>query len=219
MRAPFALNERFFAFYYPKLVGLAERAGQAERRHALLAEARGRTLEIGAGNGYNLEHYPSSVAELIVTEPSPFMIEHLRGRLESDPPPVGSWQLVQTGAEELPYPDASVDTVVGTYVHCTIPDPAKAIAEIGRVLKPGGRYLFMEHVRADGPVYGRVQDALEIPHRFIAAGCYPNRRTEALLERSGLQIEWLNHEDMPRAPMTVRPTIRGIAVKPEPQPT
>jgi ubiquinone/menaquinone biosynthesis C-methylase UbiE len=214
MPVPFALNERFFAWYYPILVGIAERAGQGARRHELLTASCGRTLEIGAGNGYNLEHYPATVDELVVTEPSPFMLEHLRARLESVAPPVGSWELVQTGAEELPFPDASFDTVVATFVHCTIPDPQQAIAEVARVLKPGGCYLFIEHVRSDGAVYGRVQDALVVPHRFIAAGCNPNRRTEVMLAESALDIEWLVHEDMPRAPMTVRPTIRGAAVKP-----
>ena len=214
MRVPFALNERFFAFYYPHLVGIAERAGQAARRRDLLAGARGRTLELGAGNGYNLDHYTAAVDELVVTEPSPFMLEHLRRRLEAAPPPVGSWQLVRTGAEELPYPDASFDTVTASFVHCTIPDPPRAIAEIARVLKPGGRYLFLEHVRADGPLYGRLQDALEAPHRFIAAGCYPNRPTERWLDESELQVELLTHEAMPRAPFTVRPTIRGVAVRP-----
>jgi len=213
MPVPFALNDRFFAWYYPHLVGISERAGQAERRRALLAEARGRTLEIGAGNGYNLPHYTAAVDHLVVSEPSPFMLEHLRERLEADAPQVGSWELVQTGAEELPFDDATLDTVTGSFVHCTIPDPPRALAEIARVLKPGGRYLFMEHVRSARPVHGRIQDVLERPHRFVAAGCYPNRPTERWLSESPLDIEWLNHEDMPRALMTVRPTIRGVAVK------
>lgn len=213
MRVPFALNDRFFAFYYPHLIGFSERAGQSETRRRLLEDARGRTVELGAGSGYNLPRYTDLVDELIVTEPSPFMLEHLRARLETDAPPVGSWRLEQTGAESLPFDDNSVDTVVATYVHCTIPDPPRAIAEIARVLRPGGRYLFMEHVRAQGSVYGRLQDALEVPHRFIAAGCYPNRPTERWLSESALSVETLVHEPMPRAPFTVRPTIRGSAVK------
>jgi ubiquinone/menaquinone biosynthesis C-methylase UbiE len=214
MRVPFDLNDRFFAFYYPYLIGLSERAGQAETRRVLLTKAHGRTLEIGAGNGYNLPHYTAGVDELVVTEPSPYMLEHLRHRLEQDAPPVGTWDLEQTGAEKLPFDDGSFDTVVATFVHCTIPDPPRALAEIARVLKPGGRYLFMEHVRAQGRLYGRAQDALEVPHRFIAAGCYPNRPTERWLAESPLYVESLVHESMPRASFTVRPTIRGTAVKP-----
>ena len=213
MRVPFAANERFFAFYYPYLIGLSERAGQAETRRTLLTQAHGRTLEIGAGNGYNLPHYTAAVDELFVTEPSPFMLDHLRASLESDAPPVGSWRLEQTGAEELPFADASFDTVVATFVHCTIPDPPRAIAEIARVLRPGGRYLFMEHVRSQNSLHGRLQDALEVPHRFIAAGCYPNRPTERWLRESALHVESLVHEPMPRASFTVRPTIRGTASK------
>ena len=208
-----SLNERLFAFYYPYLVGISERAGQAETRRRLLAGARGRTVEIGAGNGYNLPHYTAAVDELIITEPSPFMQDHLRARLEAGAPPVGSWRLEQVGAERLPFDDASVDTVVGTYVHCTVPNPPAALAEIARVLRPGGRYLFMEHVRAEG-AYGRLQDVLDKPHVFIAAGCHPNRPTERWLADSPLHVESLVHEPMPRAPFTVRPTIRGSAVAP-----
>jgi ubiquinone/menaquinone biosynthesis C-methylase UbiE len=212
VRDPFGLNERLFAWYYPKLVGLSERAGQAERRRQLLATASGRTVELGAGGGHNLAHYPSAVTDLVVTEPSPHMIAHLRAELTAHPPAVGSWELVRTGAERLPFPDASVDTVVATFVHCTIPDPGAALAEIARVLRPGGRYLFIEHVRStDNRLLAGVQDVLELPHRYLAAGCHPNRRTEQPLAESDLTVEWLVHEAMPRSSPTVRPTIRGVA--------
>src|SRR6476661_2745763 len=145
MRDPLGLNERFFARYYPIVIGLSERAGQAERRRALLAQATGRTLEIGAGGGHNLRHYPDTVTQLVVTEPSPHMIRHLTSELATLDIDA---QLVQTGAEELPFDDATFDTVVATFVHCSIPDPSRALAEITRVLKPGGRYLFIEHVRS-----------------------------------------------------------------------
>lgn len=194
---------------------MAERAGQREVRARLVGEARGRTLEIGAGSGLNLPHYTRAVSELVVTEPSPHMLDHLRSALEEDPPPVGSWELVESGAEELPFPDASFDTVVATYVHCTIPDPGRALREIARVLVPGGRYLYLEHVHAgERTLLGRVQDLVERPHRFIAAGCHPNRRTGELLERSPLEIERLEHLEMPRAVPTVKPAILGSARAP-----
>jgi ubiquinone/menaquinone biosynthesis C-methylase UbiE len=210
---PAELSEKLFAKWYPVVIGWSENAGQRDTRHRLMAQAEGRTLEIGAGNGCNLEHYTAAVTELVVTEPSPFMIEHLRAHLDSDPPPVGRWRLEATGAEALPFADGSFDTVVATYVHCSIPNPAQALAEIARVLKPGGRYLFMEHVRSDGAVYGHFQDLIAAPHRLVAAGCNPNRRTEQLLFDSPLTVESLVHEPMPRASLTVRPTIRGSAVK------
>lgn len=215
MRDPLGLNERFFAWYYPKLVGVAERAGQADTRRELLSQATGRTLEIGAGSGFNLPHYPASVTELILSEPSPHMREHLRERLQVDAPPVGSWELADADAEALPFEDASFDTVVGGFILCSIPDPGRALAEMARVLKPGGRYLFIEHVHAgEGTMLGRFQDLIEVPHRYLAAGCHPNRRTGELIKHSPLEIERLEHGEQPRAVPSVRPTILGSAVRP-----
>lgn len=209
-----ALNERLFARWYPVVVGLSERAGQDETRRDLVGQATGRTLEIGAGNGYNLPHYGSRVTELVVTEPSAPMLTHLRRRLEDAPPPVGGWALVASSGQELPFPDASFDTVVATFVHCTIPDPAAALAQIARVLRPGGRYLFLEHVRAaDGSVLGALQDLIERPHRYVAVGCHPNRRTEDLIRGSELRVERLAHGSQPRSLPSVRPTIIGAAVR------
>ncbi len=215
MRDPLGLNERFFAWYYPKVVGMAERAGQAETRRELLSAAAGRTLEIGAGSGFNLPHYTAAVSELIVSEPSPHMREHLRERLEAVAPPVGSWELADASAERLPFDDASFDTVTGGFIMCSIPEPASALGEIARVLRPGGRYIFLEHVHAgEGTMLGRFQDLIEIPHRYFAAGCHPNRRTWELIEASPLEIERLDRGRQPKAPPSVRPTILGSAVRP-----
>lgn len=212
MRDPWGLNERAFAWFYPRLVERAENAGQRETRRELLATAEGRTLELGAGSGLNLPHYTARVSELVITEPSPHMLEHLRRELAASPARAGSTELIQAGAEELPFPDDSFDTVVATYVLCTIPDPARALGEVARVLRPGGRYLFLEHVHAgEGTLLGRVQDLVEVPHRYIAAGCHPNRRTEQLIERSPLELERLEHGRQPRSIPTVRPTILGSA--------
>ena len=212
MRDPLGLNERFFALYYPWLVERSERAGQRETRRQLISQARGRVLELGAGSGLNLPHYTQGVSELIVTDPSPHMLDHLRTALEDDPPPVGSWKLASAGAEQLPFDDASFDTVVATYVLCTVPDPQRALNEVARVLAPGGRYLFLEHVHAgEGTWLGRFQDLIEVPHRYLAAGCHPNRRTAELLARAPLQIERLEHGRQPRSVPTVRPTILGSA--------
>jgi SAM-dependent methyltransferase len=215
MRDPLGLNERLFAIYYPRLLALAENAGQRETRRELIARAEGRTLELGAGSGLNLDHYTDRVSELVITEPSAHMLAQLRHKLTEDPPAAGGWKLVQSGAEELPFPDASFDTVLHTYVLCTVPDPAQALREVARVLRPGGRLLFLEHVHAgEGTALGRFQDLVELPHRYIAAGCHPNRRTERLIEDSPLHVESLQHGRQPRAPLTVRPTIRGSAIRP-----
>lgn len=215
MRDPLGLNERFFAWYYPRVVGMAERAGQAETRRELLSDARGRTLEVGAGSGFSLPHYTSQVTELIVSDPSPHMREHLRERLAEGAPPVGSWEIADAAAEELPFEDESFDTVTGGFILCSIPDPKAALREFARVLKPGGRYIFLEHVHAgEGTTLGRIQDLIELPHRYFAAGCHPNRRTWETIERSPLELEWLERGEQPKAPPSVRPTIRGSAVKP-----
>jgi SAM-dependent methyltransferase len=214
MRDPLGLNERFFAFFYPRLVERAENAGQRETRRELISEARGRTLELGAGSGLNLEHYTEAVSELIVTEPSPHMLAHLRRALRDKPPNPASIKLVQAGAEQLPFDDASFDTVVCTYVLCTVPDPQRALREVSRVLRPDGNLLFLEHVHAgEGTALGRFQDLVELPHRYIAAGCHPNRRTGELLEDSPLKVNRLDRGTQPRALPTVRPTIIGSARK------
>jgi ubiquinone/menaquinone biosynthesis C-methylase UbiE len=217
VRDPWGLNERLFARYYPIVAGWSEAGGQRETRQRLLTEARGRTLEIGAGNGYNLPHFTDAVTELVVTEPSRHMLAALHDQLEAEPPPVGGWEIVAASAEELPFDDASFDTVVASFVHCTIPDPPAALQEIARVLKPEGRYLFMEHVRArEGTFLARVQDAVELPHRYLAAGCYPNRRTQELLDASPLRVVRIEHGRMPRSSPTVRPVIHGIASRRDP---
>ena len=212
MRDPPDLGKRLFAVCYPRIVGLAENAGQRETRRELISQAVGRTLEIGAGHGLNLPHYGERVSELVITEPSPHMLRRLRSALEADPPAAGSWSVVATGAETLPFDGASFDTVVCTFVLCTVPDPRRALAEVARVLRPGGRLLFLEHVRAhDGTALGRFQDLVELPHRRLGAGCRPNRRTWQLIESSSLCVERLEHGRQPRAFATVRPTIIGSA--------
>ena len=208
------LKERIFALYYPYILEIAERAGQRETRRQLLSEAHGRVLELGAGSGVNLPHYTEAVTELVVSEPSASMLAHLRAELDDRGSRAGEWTLVQSGAEDLPFDDDSFDTVVATFILCTVPDPAAVLREIDRVLKPGGRYLFLEHVRAeDGTRLARFQDRAEWAHTQIAAGCHPNRRTWETIAASPLAVERLERGRQPRAPATVRPTIIGSASK------
>jgi ubiquinone/menaquinone biosynthesis C-methylase UbiE len=194
-------------------MSISERAGGAALRARVIGQARGRTLEIGAGNGYNIPHYPAAVTELIISEPSPHMVRRLHDRLAVSRP-TGTPRLVRADAESLPFADASFDTVTAGYVHCTIPHPELAIAEIARVLKPGGRYLFVEHVRArEGSLLGTVQDLVEPLHVYLAAGCHPNRLTEEVLRRSELSVEWVENTNLPAAVPTVRPILLGAASK------
>jgi len=192
---------------------IGERAEEdlGPRRRSVLASARGRVLEVGAGTGFNLAHYPDSVDELVVTEPGAGLLR----RAEQRAARVGRRaEFVETGAERLPFDDDSFDTVVSTLVLCTVPEPDRALAEIRRVLKPGGELLFIEHVRADDERLARWQDRLERPWRVVAMGCHPNRATLERIEAAGFEVEELRHEQHPKAPPIVRPLILGRAVAP-----
>ncbi len=201
-------GERLFAAYYPWLAARSERAGLGEMRARLLGGARGRTLEVGAGHGANLPHYPPTVDELVLSEPSVPMRQRLVAA-------AGAVPVVGAAAASLPFADGTFDTVVCTLVLCSVDDPRAALAEIARVLVPSGRLLFLEHVRApEGSALARVQDLVAAPHRLVAAGCRPNRRTEALLADSGtpLRLEWLERGAQPSALPFVRPIITGSAI-------
>jgi SAM-dependent methyltransferase len=200
------LSERLFAAYYPRAAQRSEDAGQREQRRSLLANASGRTLEIGAGTGLNLPLYPAAILEsheLIVTEPSRFMAPGAA---------LGPHAFLRADAQALPFRDGEFDTVVGTFVLCSMADPVRALHEVARVLRPEGRYLFMEHVRApDGSRLGRIQDAIAAAHRTLAGGCSPNLRTDMTIRNSGLELEWLTRARQPRTLPTTRPIIAGSA--------
>jgi ubiquinone/menaquinone biosynthesis C-methylase UbiE len=197
-----------FACGYDRFSKRAEDAGLRDKRRALLARARGRTLEIGAGTGLNVELYPDSVSELVLAEPDVYMRRQLEKKLAS----LGRRaEVVDAVAERLPFPDASIDTAVATLVFCTIPDPAAALVEIVRVLTPGGRLLFLEHVRASDPKVARWQDRLERPWGWFGRGCHPNTDTLATIKASTLEPTYVDRERMPKAPPIVRPLIVGEA--------
>ena len=199
---------RFTAAVYDPFFWLAERAGLAERRRALVAQAHGRTLEIGAGTGLNAAHYPDDV-DLILTEPDEAMAARLRGRLDA----LGRRaDVVRAGADDLPFAASSFDTVVSTLVLCTVPDQKAALQEITRVLRPGGVLLFLEHVRSDSTRWARWQDRLNGPWRVFAAGCNCNRRTLDSLERSPLRVDAVEHAPMRGMVPLIRPLAVGSAI-------
>jgi SAM-dependent methyltransferase len=123
-------------------------------------------------------------------------------------------EVLEAPAEHLPLADDSADTVVATLVLCTVPDPTAALAEAARVLRPGGQFLFLEHIRSDDPGVARWQDRLEGPWRFLGDGCHCNRDTVATIEDSPLRLERADRGRLPKAPPIVRPLVRGSAVRP-----
>lgn len=217
---------RLFARCYDRALKATEENGLGAMRADLLAGASGRVVEIGAGTGVNLDLYGPEVEELTLVEPDLHMAVRLKERLASgdDGASLGSepgrrlradqgeTRLVEAPAEALPFAGGSFDTAVATLVLCTVPDPAAAIAELARVLRPGGRLLFIEHVRSGDPSRARWQDRLEKPWRFLADGCHCNRDTASTLDASAFEVERLDHARLPKSIPIVRPLIRGEAV-------
>lgn len=198
----------FSAIYDPLLKG-SEDAGLREMRRQTLAEARGRTIDIGAGTGANVGLYPNAVTDLVLSEPDPHMSKRLRSRVAD----AGAMaEVVEAPAERLPFEDASFDTAVFTLVLCTVPNPRAALAEAARILKPGGKLLFVEHVRSQDPGTARWQDRFERPWRFFADGCHCNRDTVATIETSPLALERVEHDELPKSPPITKPLVRGSAV-------
>jgi ubiquinone/menaquinone biosynthesis C-methylase UbiE len=207
-------EHRFFAAIYDWLLDGSEKAGLSEMRAEIVGQAKGRTLELGAGTGLNLPHYTDAVTELVLTEPDRFMARRLRDRIAAEPPAPARVEVSEVSAEELPFEDQSFDTAVATLVFCTIPAPARAAREVRRVLQPDGRLLYLEHVRDpnEGSV-ARWQDRLERPWGWFGAGCHPNRVTGRVLAEAGFVTEPRVGE-LPKSPFWVRPLIRGSASLP-----
>ena len=180
-------------------------------RDELLAGVTGRVLEIGAGNGLNFRHYPPTVGEVVALEPE----ADLRGKAEEAareaPVPVD----VRDGvADPLPYDDGSFDAAVASLVLCSVPDPARSLAELHRVLVPGGELRFLEHVRADRPRKARFQQRLDRAGlwRRMAGGCHCGRDTLAAIEAGGFGVERVRHLEVGPAWSHTNPHVLGAAV-------
>lgn len=207
------IPSRVFAALYDKLNAGAEAAGVAELRREVLSEATGATLEIGAGTGLNVQHYPVAVTRLVLAEPDPQM----RARLEAKVAESGrEATLASACAEHIDAEDAAFDTAVCTLVLCTVPDPSVALAEISRVLKPGGRLLFIEHVRSERPRIARLQDLVRPLYKVVGRGCNPNRDTLASIREAGFEIDSHRREIAPKTPPTENELLVGSARRPAP---
>jgi ubiquinone/menaquinone biosynthesis C-methylase UbiE len=199
---------RAFSALYDRLSKAAEDAGLREMRRETLAGASGRTIDIGSGTGANLGLYPEAVTELVLAEPDPHMIKRLRPKLRQ----AGlDAQVIEAPAERLPFEDSSFDTAVYTLVLCTVPDPTAALAETARILKPGGKLLFVEHVRSKDPGVAHRQDRLHGPWKFFADGCHCNRDTVATIAASPFALDSVSDAELPKAPSIVQPAVLGSA--------
>ncbi len=200
--------EGVFSAAYDPLLWVGERAGMEKRRAELLRRAKGRVLELGAGTGLNLPHYPDGLEELVLTEPSPPMAARLERRAKRSGTPSS---VMAADAERLPFEDDRFDTVVSTLVLCTVDEPRQAIDEIARVLRPGGKLLFLEHVRSDSRRLAGWQDRLHRPWHAFAAGCNANRATVDLLRDSDLRVETVERGRWRWMPALVHPLAIGVA--------
>jgi ubiquinone/menaquinone biosynthesis C-methylase UbiE len=204
------LRSRFFAFTYDRFSKGSEEAGLGEMRRDLIAGASGDVLEIGGGTGANLGYYGAGVESLTVTEPEPPMLKRLEQKAREQN---SQATVLRAPAEDLPFDDASFDTVVSTLVLCGVDDQPRAVRELRRVLRPGGRLIFIEHVRSDDPHVAKMQDRMNPLNRFFVC-CDCNRRTLETIRSAGFEVTELEQAQLPKAPPFVRPLIVGTATAP-----
>ncbi len=207
-------NHPLFARLWTRMAPAIDRQGAAEHRARVLADVEGRVLEVGAGTGSNFPHYPAAVTDLIAVEPEP----RLRALAENAARTVAVPVTVVDGvADRLPAEDATVDAVVTTLVLCSVPDQGRALAEIHRVLRPGGRLFFWEHVRAGQPRLARVQRLLDATiWPVLGGGCHTGRDTVRAISAAGLTVEQVDRFRFPESgpSMPASPHVLGVAVKP-----
>jgi len=199
------LWDRFGAALYEPFLRRGERLGMAGRRAELLRGAHGQVVEIGAGTGLNVGHYPGK-AEVVLSEPVPAMYRRLEKRVRGR----AGMRAVQAPADALPMASTSVDTVVSTLVLCTVPDVDRVLAELVRVLRPGGRLLFCEHVHAEDPELARKQTRLAGPWAAFAQGCRCDRDTVSLVKQR-FAIEDISTAKWRGMPSVVHPLVVGTA--------
>ncbi len=205
-----SLRSRLFAALYDRMNARAEAAGLDEMRRNLLAHAEGRVLEIGAGTGINLRHYGPGLASLTLTEPERPMLQRLERRVHET---ASTASVLRAPAEDLPFEDDSFDTAVSTLVLCGVDDQPRALRELRRVLRPGGRLLFLEHVRSGEPSVARLQDRMNGFNHFLV-GCECNRPTLGSIEAAGFVVDRVEQTQLPKAPRFTRPAIAGVATAP-----
>jgi ubiquinone/menaquinone biosynthesis C-methylase UbiE len=205
-----SVRSRFFAFTYDCFSKGSEKAGLAAMRKNLIAGASGDVLEIGAGTGANLGYYGAGVKSVTITEPEPPMLKRLERKAREQN---SQATVLRAPAEDLPFEDGSFDTVVSTLVLCGVDDQPRVVRELRRVLRPGGRLIFMEHVRSDDPRVAKMQNRMNPLNRFLVC-CDCNRQTLETIRSAGFEVTELEQTELPKAPPFVRPLIVGTATAP-----
>ncbi|MEZ4375555.1 MAG: class I SAM-dependent methyltransferase [Polyangiaceae bacterium] len=203
---------RFMAAIYDSFMEQTEEACLRAWRQELLAGLDGSVLEVGAGTGANLPLYPEQVERLVLAEPDRDMGRKLRERLER----LGrNADLCEASMEALPFEDGTFDGVVCTLVLCSVPNPEASLAEVKRVLRPGGKLVFIEHV-CDEQRFGRrlLQRGLEPLWKPLAGGCHLTRRTETTIRQAGFELREVKRESLRKALPMIRASVRGVALKP-----
>jgi ubiquinone/menaquinone biosynthesis C-methylase UbiE len=175
-----------FARLYERISAESERRGTAEHRGRALAGLSGRVIEVGAGNGMNFRRYPNSVTEVVAVEPENDLRALAERAADTASVPV---TVVAGHGDALPYDDATFDAAVVSLVLCSVPEPAHFLAEVRRVLKPGGQLRFFEHVRSASPLLGVFQDVITPAWSAIGGGCHLNRDSRAAIETAGFEID------------------------------
>lgn len=209
--AAHAVRHPLFARLYARVLVRNEPEQVAAARRELLAGLRGRVLELGAGTGANFPLYPAGVEEVVAVEPEPYLRREAAAAAARAPVPI---TVVDGVADALPAADATVDAAVACLVLCSVPDQASALAQLRRVLRPGGELRFLEHVRAEGPRMAALQravDRLFWPRAF--GGCHTARDTVAAIERAGFEIAARRRAALPSPPPVARVVV-GRAVAP-----
>ena len=200
------------AAVYDRCMRGSEEACLAQWRAELLRDLSGAVLEVGAGTGVTLPHYPRSIARLVLCEPDAHMQRKLKKK--ADAPALRDIEISDASLDSLPFKAGEFDAVVCSLVLCSVPDQRAALAEIARVLKPGGRLVFLEHVAADGrPARLKWQRRIEPVWKHLMGNCHLTRRTEAAIAAAGFEIERIQRESIRKALPIVRPSIHGIARK------
>ena len=200
-----------FTLVYRAIAGAGEHTGLGELRRRALAPASGRLLILGLGPGHDLDHLPEAVKGVIAVEPSASMRSSSRPRVQAARARGVEVEVIDAVGEALPIPDDSVDAVLLAYVMCTVSDVEASLAEVRRVLKPGGVVCVMEHVRArEGTWLRRSQRVVAPVWPRLAGGCHADRDTRAALSRAGFDVSELRDITITNLP-PVAPTLVGIA--------